>query len=78
MDWPVCEFCNLVFDKFPQAEYQEVNKNPKFDANFNIQRQLEHLEYEMNRTFKHHQNLSSKFIKLTNNFQILNLVLSNI
>ena len=27
-----------------------VNKHPKFDNNFDIRRQLEHFEYEMNRT----------------------------
>ena len=35
MDWTVCELqvCNLVFGKFAKAEYQKVNKDPKFDAN---------------------------------------------
>ena len=35
MDWPVCtlQVCNLVFGKFAKAEYQKVNKDPKFDAN---------------------------------------------
>ena len=53
MDWPVCmlQFCDLVFDKFAKAEYQKVNKHPKFEANFDIECQLEHFEYEMNRTF---------------------------
>ena len=48
MDWPVCmlQVCNLVFDKFAKAEYQKVNKHPKFEANFDIQ-----CEYDMNRTF---------------------------
>ena len=41
---------NLVFNKFAQAEYQKVNKHPKFSANFDIRRLLEHLEYDMNRT----------------------------
>ena len=52
MDWPVCmsQVCNLVFDKFAKAEYQKVNKHPKFNANFDIQHQLEHFEYDMNRT----------------------------
>ena len=52
MDWPVCKLqvCNLVFNKFAKAEHQKVNKHPKFDANFDIQRQLEHFEYDMNRT----------------------------
>ena len=52
MDCPVCKLqvCNLVFDKFAQAEQQKVNKNPKFDDNFDIQRKKEHFEYEMNWT----------------------------
>ena len=52
MDWPVCELrvCNLVLIQFAQAEKQKVNKHPKFDDNFDIQRQLEHIEYEMNWT----------------------------
>ena len=52
MDWPFCklQFCNLVFGKFGQAKYQKVNKHPNFDANFDIRRQLEHYEYDMNRT----------------------------
>ena len=29
---------------------QKVNKHPKFDNNFDIRRQSEHFEYEMNRT----------------------------
>jgi hypothetical protein len=32
------------------SKLQKVNKHPKFDDNFNIQRQLEHFEYDMNRT----------------------------
>ena len=45
MDWPVCKLqvCNLVFNEFAQAEQQKVNKHPKFDANFDIRRQLDHL-----------------------------------
>ena len=52
MDWPVCnlQVCNLVFNKIAQAEYQKVNKHPKFDADFDIRRQLQHFEYDMNRT----------------------------
>ena len=52
MDWPVCKLqvCNLVFNKFAQAEYQKVKKHSKFDANFDIQRQLEQFEYDMNCT----------------------------
>ena len=49
---PVCKLqvCNLVFNKFVQAEQQKVNKHSKFKANFGIQRQLEHFEYDMNYT----------------------------
>ena len=52
MDLPVCKLqvCNLVLIDFAQAELQKVNKHPKFDTNFDIQRQLDHLEYDMNRT----------------------------
>ena len=52
MDWPVCKLqvCNLVFDKFAPEEWQKVNKHPKFDDNFNNRHQLEHFEYEINRT----------------------------
>ena len=52
MDWPVykLQVCNLVFGKFAHAEYQKVNKHPKFATNFDIRRQLEHFEYDMNRT----------------------------
>ena len=52
MDWSVCnlQVCNLVFDKFARAEWQKVNKHPKFDANFDIRRQLEQFEYDMNHT----------------------------
>ena len=37
MNWTVCKLqvCNLVFNKFAQAEKQKVNKHPKFDANLN-------------------------------------------
>ena len=53
MDWPVCKLqvCNLILGKYAQAEYQKVNKHPKFYDNFNILRLLEHFEYEMNWTF---------------------------
>ena len=40
----------IFFNKFAQAEYQKVNKHPKFDANLDIRRQLEHFEYDMNHT----------------------------
>ena len=52
MDWPVCKLqvCNLIFNKFAHAEEQNVNKHPKFDNNFDTQRQLEHFLYDMNRT----------------------------
>ena len=52
MDWPVCKLqvCNLVFGKFAQAGYQKLNKHPNLYANFDIRLQLEHFEYDMNRT----------------------------
>ena len=52
MDWPVCKLqvCNLVFDKFAPSKWQNLNNHPKFDNNFDIQCQLEHLEYDMNHT----------------------------
>ena len=34
----------------PEAEQQKVNKHPKFDVNSDIQQQLVHFEYEMDRT----------------------------
>ena len=60
MDWTVCKLqvCYLVFDEFTKAEYQRVNKHLKFDANFDIWRQLEHFEYDMSHTlvFLRYQN----------------------
>ena len=52
MEWPVCKLqvCNLVFNKFAPAEYQKVNKHPKFDANFDIHRQIERFEYDITRS----------------------------
>ena len=41
-------FVSLDFKKFAQDESQKVNKHPKFDANFDIWRQFEHFEYDMN------------------------------
>ena len=50
MDWPVCmlQVCILAFNKFAPTELEKVNKHPKFNANFDIRRQLEHFEYDMN------------------------------
>ena len=46
MDWTVGKF--LVLIEYAQAEQQKVNKHPTtFDANFDIQRRLDHFEYEM-------------------------------
>ena len=61
MNWPVCKLqvCNFVCNKFAPAELQKVNKRPKFNANFDIQCQLEHLECDMNRT----KISKNKFIK---------------
>ena len=39
-----------VLIEFAPSKQQKVNKHPKFDYNFSIQRQLEHFEYEMNLT----------------------------
>ena len=52
MDWPVCKLqaCNLGLNKFAPAEQQRVNKHQKLDANFDIRCQLEHFDYDMNRT----------------------------
>ena len=52
MNWPVCwlQVCNLGLIEFDQAEYQKVNKHPKFDTNFDIRCQLENFEYEIIRT----------------------------
>ena len=52
MDWPVCKLqdCNLVLIWFAQAEFQKVNKHPKFNYNFDIWRESEHFEYETNWT----------------------------
>jgi hypothetical protein len=36
--------------EFAPFKQQKVNKHPKFDNNFNIRRQLEYIEYDMNRT----------------------------
>ena len=51
MDCPVCKLqvCNLVFFKFAHSSrIAKSNKNPKIDINFDIRRQLEHFEYDMN------------------------------
>ena len=45
MDWPA-----LVFNRFAKAEYQKLNKHHN-DANFDIQSQLEHFQYDMKRTY---------------------------
>ena len=52
MDWPVGKLqdCNLILNKFAPTEYQKVNKHSKFNTNFDIRRQLEHFEYDMNPT----------------------------
>ena len=52
MDRPVCKLqvCNLVLLNLSKQNSKKVNKHPKFDANFDIQCQLELFEYEMNRT----------------------------
>ena len=39
-----------VLIEFDPSKYQKVNKWQKFDNTFNIRGQLEHFEYEMNRT----------------------------
>ena len=84
MDLPVCKLrvWNFVLIQFVQAEYQKINKHPKFDDNFNIWHQLEHFEYEMNRalvskykskTVQHLQTLLIKYKKVLAhpyNFQI--------
>ena len=44
------QICKSVLIEFGQSKLQKVNKHPKFDYNFDIRRQLEHFEYEMNRT----------------------------
>ena len=44
------DLCESVWIEFAPSKYQKVNKHSKFDDNFGIQRQLEHFEYEMNRT----------------------------
>ena len=47
----------------------KVNKHPKFDKNFDIQRLLKHFEYEMNRT-QVKQRFSLEIIyQLTNKWQ---------
>ena len=49
MDWPACKLqvCNLDLSKFAQAELQKVNNYSKIYDNFDIQRQVEHFEYEI-------------------------------
>ena len=49
MDWLVCksQVCKFVLIEFAQSIKQQVNKDPKFDDNFYVWRQLEHFEYEM-------------------------------
>ena len=42
--------CKSVLIEFAPSRYQKVNKHPKFDNNFDIRRQLEHFEYDINRT----------------------------
>ena len=47
MDWPVykLQVCNLVLIQFAQAEYQKVNKHPKFDNSVGSGLQLEHFKF---------------------------------
>ena len=49
MDWPVCKLQvhNLVLIEFAQAEQKKVNKQPKFENNFDVWQHLEHFEYEL-------------------------------
>ena len=44
------QICNYVLIEFAPSKQQNVNKHPKFNDNFNIRRQLEHSEYDMNPT----------------------------
>ena len=39
--------CKLQVCKLVLIEIENINKHSKFDYNFDIQRQLEHFEYEM-------------------------------
>ena len=53
--------------EFPPSKQQKGNKHPKLDENLDIQRQLEHFEYEMNRTLiKTEQRANKK----SNRFQL--------
>ena len=71
MDWAVCKLqFNLVFNKFSQAEQQKVNKHPKFYDDFNIPRQLEHFEYEMNRTIDSEIPKSLTITKINNPLEV--------
>jgi len=39
--------------EFAPSKKQKVNKNQKFNDNSDIQRQLEHFDYDMNRSTYH-------------------------
>ena len=41
------QFCKSVLIEFALSKQQQVNKHPKLDDNFDLQRQLEHFKYEM-------------------------------
>ena len=63
--------------EFAPSKYQKVNKHPKFDDNFDIQRQLEHFKYEMNRTLDMQEDLlhfSTNIMFLSPCFVILVLI----
>ena len=49
--WPVYKLqicCTSVLIELAPSKWQKVNKHPKLDNNFDIRRQLEHFEYDMN------------------------------
>ena len=43
-------YVNHVLIEFAPSKKQKVNKHPNFDNIFDMQRQLEHFQYDMNRT----------------------------
>ena len=67
-NWPVhkSQKCKSVLIEFAPSKQQNVNKHPKFNDNFDILRQLEHFEYEMNRKYAlNYLNLSFFYYILT-------------
>ena len=81
-NWSVhkLQMSKSVLIEFAPSKLQKVNKHPKFNNNFNIWHQLEHIEYDMNQTLKSRFNClrvdksNRKSSKLKNRNSIFNVI----